>query len=786
MNKWPLVKCLFIAAVLVFALGACDSKARNVAHQFGELPLVGSSAGDVAPQSLDTALEQLSEMKAPDGADTATFARLAEELSRQLRARGTSKLTSLPPMDNASRVTDLELLDQGGGAFALTWHYYNIGDYNQDGVVGVADITPIAISYGQAYAPGDVNSALAVVDGSGGGTIDISDVTPIAMNFGAQCAGYRISATASPGNWGEVGVIPFEQAQGENERFSFVYELPAGGGLYYRVAPVDASGNEGIRSVAVPEGGNLPPIILKIRPRAGLAGEQRVFSASVESSGNCTYSWSFGGGATPDTSNEASPQVTFGLANTYSGMLVATNDYGQDYYHFLYAVIGEIKYSVSGVVQAASGGGLGGVEVTLAPGGFSAITDASGAFTIEDVPNGSYLLSLEKEGYVFNPPGANVTVQDADVTGLAFSAMGRTNTWHIVNIDSQYDVGWCASMAIVNGYPAVSYYIGPPYYDLRYAIAADTRGASWTPPKTVDSPGLAGFNTSLAVIGGRPAIAYYYAGNGEMTDSTSLRFVRSNDAYGGTWGSPVIVDLDIIVEYYAVSLCEVNGKPAIAYHDENTKTLKYALANDAAGNSWKEPQTLDGEYTGGYARLAVVSGKPAIAHVDTYNSVLYYLRANDVDGNSWGGRVRISKTGEAVRWCSLAIVGEKPAVAYSAGHYSGGYPDYGLYYARANDAEGASWGEGIAVDDNGVDIGGWCSLATIGDNPAIAYFDGTDGAEGLRYIRALEAEGSSWGDSAMVETSQTSGSWNITLADINGDPAIAYYGDADMKYAWFY
>lgn len=782
-NRTSNSRSLFLAA-LALAVALCFSGCSG-----GSGFLRQSGEGHISPKGgseIERALGELSAMNAPEGVDAELFEKLKEELARQLRVAASGKATATAPAGAANRVINLELQDTGT-AKVLAWNYLNLGDYDQNGVVGVADITPIAIHYSEEYLPEDTESLAAVIDGSGNRKVDVSDITPIAMNFGSRCAGYKIAATASPGNWSEIGVIPFEQAQGENMRLAFSYELPLVEGLYYRVAPIDASGNEGIRSVAVPEGGNLPPIILETRPSAGLAGEQGVFTAEVESAAGCTYSWSFGGGATPATSNEVSPQVTFGLANVYNGLLTVTSEYGQDSFYFRYTITGEIEYTVSGIVQAAGGGGLEGVKVTLAPGGFSATTNAAGAFAIEDVPNGSYTLSLEKEGYVFIPPGGSITVQDADIAGLAFSAMGRTNTWHIVSVESDYDVGWCASMAIVNGYPAISYYIGPPYYDLKYAIAADARGAAWMPPRTVDAPGLAGWNTSLAVIGGRPAIAYYYAGNGEMTDSTSLRFVRANDGYGGTWGNPVNVDLDIIVEYYAVSLCEVNGKPAIAYHDEHTKTLKYTQANDVAGNSWKEPQTLDGEFTGGYARLAIVNGRPAIAHVDTYNSVLYFVRANDADGNSWGSRVRVSKANEGVAWVSLAVVAGKPAVAYYASYPVVGYGHKrGLFYAWATDSDGTSWGESAIIDGNGEDIGGWCSLATVGGNPAIAYFDNTDGAEGLRYIRAQDAQGSGWGVSTMMDTSRTVGCWNITLADIGGEPVISYYVDTDLRYAWYY
>ena len=59
----------------------------------------------------------------------------------------------------------------------------------------------------------------------------------------------------------------------------------------------------------------------------------------------------------------------------------------------------------------------------------------------------------------------------------------------------------------------------------------------WDPPQTIDnSPGAGYGGTSLAMVNGRPAVAYYDAANG------NLNYIRANNANGTSWPAPIVVD----------------------------------------------------------------------------------------------------------------------------------------------------------------------------------------------------------------------------------------------------
>jgi hypothetical protein len=176
-----------------------------------------------------------------------------------------------------------------------------------------------------------------------------------------------------------------------------------------------------------------------------------------------------------------------------------------------------------------------------------------------------------------------------------------------------------ASLAVVDGRPAIAYYDAASNYDLKYVRASDATGSSWDTPLTVDSTGDVGKYASLAVVNGNPAIAYYFDGDDD------LKYVRADTTTGSSWGTPVTVDSSGIVGECA-SLAVVGGRPAIAYrHGSTSPHLKYVRASDAAGSSWGTPVTVDNDgLVGQWTSLVEVEDRPAIAHYDATNADLRF------------------------------------------------------------------------------------------------------------------------------------------------------------------
>lgn len=163
------------------------------------------------------------------------------------------KSVSSAPGGNCNKPTDLSLIPGGGaGEYNLEWHERNTGDYDNSGVVGVTDITPIAQNYGSAVPVDDDDSALALVDGDGSNTIGVTDITPIAQNFGSQLAGYNIyiSGVGPMENPVDAGLPlsvmrPDDPAPG---RVEYSVPLTLVGGEDVTVRTADAQSSEGVES----------------------------------------------------------------------------------------------------------------------------------------------------------------------------------------------------------------------------------------------------------------------------------------------------------------------------------------------------------------------------------------------------------------------------------------------------------------------------------------------------------------------------------------------------------
>jgi PKD repeat protein len=76
-----------------------------------------------------------------------------------------------------------------------------------------------------------------------------------------------------------------------------------------------------------------PPEILNVIPDSGLSGGTVEFIPSMSGGSVANWQWSFGGGATPNSSTDPSPEVVLGAAGSYTVTLVASNTGGTDTYN---------------------------------------------------------------------------------------------------------------------------------------------------------------------------------------------------------------------------------------------------------------------------------------------------------------------------------------------------------------------------------------------------------------------------------------------------------------------
>jgi hypothetical protein len=322
-----------------------------------------------------------------------------------------------------------------------------------------------------------------------------------------------------------------------------------------------------------------------------------------------------------------------------------------------------------------------------------------------------------------------------------------------------------------------------------------------SPVTRVDQRNDFGQYNAMATVAGNPAISFFDAVNNR------LYFVRALDNTGNTWSAPVAVNTAGAGGSWT-SLLVVNGNPAISYRDDATKTVRYVRATDSLGSSWGAPVTIVASDAGPHTTLTVVNGNPGIGFTTDAAGTLKYVRATDANGSTWPGSQVTVSSGHRLAYPSLKVVNGIPAMAFQDST-SGD-----LAFVRASDANGTVWPMGLVLDFGASDVscaGAFATLEVVNGNPAIAYYSDLTCATNsstvsqARYVRALDASGSSWGlpvtvgeGTILIETVTTTHSgpygqsWTsqhdvlhragadagrfIRLAVINGVPAVIYRG----------
>jgi len=126
----------------------------------------------------------------------------AGEIARLRFADGAStdeRTASDAPNSRLAAVEDLAVAVNPDATVSLSWTEMHPGDYDNNGTVAIADITPIAMMYGEEFETSDDPGRVDLVDGDRSGKIEIADITPLAMFYGTEVTGYNVYRTLLTG-----------------------------------------------------------------------------------------------------------------------------------------------------------------------------------------------------------------------------------------------------------------------------------------------------------------------------------------------------------------------------------------------------------------------------------------------------------------------------------------------------------------------------------------------------------------------------------------------------------
>jgi hypothetical protein len=288
----------------------------------------------------------------------ATIALLQDNLQAEFDRLGIdpAKVPESVPSGPFSDVFDLEAAlvdpDDDGplppSGIELTWTEQITGDYDQNGEVNLADITPLGqhfgklVDYGPPDPPGEpawwpagdpdadgaMNWRLARIDGDHNGELNNADVTPIAQHWNEKVSGFCIYhrlgsdgdyelVTAQPGDAMTIArkdaLASVQPDPNKPVRCRYLMELSIAGDHYFGLANYDSeSGEEGAVMQTCSAAFGVPPVAkIKANIATGKAPLRVIFDASesTDDEGIALYEWDcFGEGTFSE-----SPYTDFAL-----------------------------------------------------------------------------------------------------------------------------------------------------------------------------------------------------------------------------------------------------------------------------------------------------------------------------------------------------------------------------------------------------------------------------------------------------------------------------------------
>ncbi len=762
-------------------------------------------AGIELSMDLNSVIAEIEGAETPAGVSVEVYEKLKSALVSRLLSNPSNRITLGAPKNAGSKVTDLVLFLEVDGRVHFDWTYAHSGDYNQDGVVNIQDITPLAENFQKTVQGSEEPAIVRWIDGDGNGVIGISDITPIAENFFTEVFSYALEGSDdTETGFSTVATVAFADAIEETGKVKrFTLDVATLDYSFYRVVPLDRDGDVGITSNVVSSTAE-PPTISGVSPSPleGETGQEVTFSANVLGTGPFTYAWDFGGGAVPNTSEDPEPTVVLASQGQYDGNLRVTNVAGSAEFQFSYSVI-----DLSGIpliIRVNVPSGYTGENVTFSANvtgnptpsyswdfgsGADPSTSTEQAPTVVLLAPGNYegnLVVTNEKGsdsrsfaYTVDeeppPPPAPVIlsvspVEGAQLSRVQFSAdvesSGTTLTY-------QWEFG-------ALGYPSSSTEPSPTVllggtgtYPVELSVqdenGTDTHQFDFTVTEGdwIKTSVAAGLNSvSLQLVGGRPAVAYQFSeGVGQDVKLFAGYAISPSPDGSGTWTTKKIVNADTTGFY--ISLSVIDGRPAVAYQRSGQYgDLVYAISATADGlGSWTTSMVEDGSQTGFYPTLLPVDGNPGIAYFDFSTGFIRFARNTQADGLGTWEALTVDSTGG--NYPSMAILAGRPACAYQRPINNW------LRFSIADSPDGSSWTTKRTVDygEAEADVGALTSIANIGGIPGISYYDITNGD----LMFALASSPTGGGDWSIVRIhSEGYIGGNTSLAVVGGYPMISY------------
>jgi PKD repeat protein len=225
--------------------------------------------------------------------------------------------------------------------------------------------------------------------------------------------------------------------------------------------------------------------------------------------------------------------------------------------------------------------------------------------------------------------------------------------------------GFYPALTVINGMPAATFCDAAGGFsgNTWYARATNSTGTVWGSKHKVSANGQTGFCTNLlALSNGTPCAGVLRTAG---LDIDQMQFALANDTSGTVWNPPIPVGDGKRIIGLSYGLAVVAGRPAMAYYDKDAGKVMFMRAKDASGLSWNTPVEVGAAgQAGGNLSLAVINSLPVIAYTDTASGLLLSTATGTL-GTGWNGPLTIdSETTSPLAAVSLMSYNDCPALAY--------------------------------------------------------------------------------------------------------------------------
>lgn len=214
----------------------------------------------------------------------------------------------------------------------------------------------------------------------------------------------------------------------------------------------------------------------------------------------------------------------------------------------------------------------------------------------------------------------------------------------------------------------------------------------------------------------------------------------------------------------------INGKPAVAFM--STDYPKFIMSRDSNGTSWTNIYVADNtvDLNSDHIALVNANSRPGIFYVDYGNpsSRIYFRRANNDTGSSWGSRQLLHNGPRTINSLTSQVVNGNPA-AFFLCHKSPAKDT--AYFLRASNADGTSWNSPVVISRMTTNIREMSS-GIINGKPAVCFFESNN--DSLFFAIANDSSGTSWNTPISLGDGTSANTAYSSVAEVNGRPAIAF------------